>query len=78
MNRSDSLRMASLDITSLFTNIPIDETIDIIIKLLFENKDKKFMSFDKKQFKKLLEYATKDNLLSFNNGLFSQEDDVAM
>ena len=31
------LSMGSLDVDSLFTNIPLDETIDICINQLFEN-----------------------------------------
>ena len=34
-----SLSMGSLDVDSLFTNIPFDETIDICINQLFENTD---------------------------------------
>ena len=34
---SDNLIMASFDIKSLFTNIPLDETIDIITNRLFRN-----------------------------------------
>ena len=29
--------MASFDINSLFTNVPLDETIDIIVKKAFNN-----------------------------------------
>ena len=31
--------MGSLDVDSLFTNIPLDETIDICVNQLFENTD---------------------------------------
>ena len=34
-NKSTSLYMASFNIQSLFTNIPLDETIDICLELLF-------------------------------------------
>ena len=34
-----TLSMGSLDVDSLFTNIPLDETIDICINQLFENTD---------------------------------------
>ena len=39
-NKSTSLYMASFDIQSLFTNIPLDETIDICLELLFNKKRK--------------------------------------
>ena len=31
--------MGSLDVDSLFTNIPVDETIDICVNQFFENTD---------------------------------------
>jgi hypothetical protein len=34
---SNNVVMASFDVTSLFTNIPLDETIDIISNRLFSN-----------------------------------------
>ena len=34
-----TLTMGSLDVDSFFTNIPLDETIDICINQLFENTD---------------------------------------
>ena len=34
-----TLSMGSLDVDSFFTNIPLDETIDICINQLFENTD---------------------------------------
>ena len=34
-----TLTMGSLDVDSLFTNIPLDETIDICVNQLFENAD---------------------------------------
>ena len=40
MNEQDpTLSMGSLDVDSLFTNIPLDETIDICVNQLFENTD---------------------------------------
>ena len=42
--------MVSLDVSSLFTNIPLDDTINIIIeKLLFENET--VQNLTKDQFK---------------------------
>jgi hypothetical protein len=31
--------MASLDVESLFTNVPVDQTIDIILKYVYHNAD---------------------------------------
>ena len=39
---SDSVVMVSFDVTSLFTNIPVDETIEIISNQIFANRARDF------------------------------------
>ena len=46
--------MGSFDITSLFTNIPVDETIDVILDQLFQG-------FSCKQLKQLLNLSVKND-----------------
>ena len=65
-NQNPDLFMASFDIDSLFTNVPIDETIDISIKKLFGRK-KKYNGFSREQFKKLLGFAEKDTHSFYSN-----------
>ena len=50
--------MASFDVTSLFTNIPLDETIEIIAQQLFHNSEI-FHVFSRAEFIKLLNLAVK-------------------
>ena len=69
--------MASFDVQSLFTNIPLNETIDIITNGLF-NDSPKFMDFTPNQFKELLEIAVKESPFIFNNKVYMQTDGVAM
>ena len=69
--------MVSFDVQSLFTNIPLNETIDIIMNGLFGSLQK-YMNFTKKQFKNLLDLATKDSPFIFNDKLYVQTDGVAM
>ena len=69
--------MCSFDVQSLFTQIPLAETINIIIDLVFEN-NQYFHSFNKKQFKELLELATLNSYFIFNDKLYKQVDGVAM
>ena len=57
-----SLSMGSLDVDSLFTNIPLDETIDICINQLFENTDT-VEAFTKSELKQLLCLARKETCL---------------
>ena len=55
-----TLSMGSLDVDSLFTNIPLDETIDICVNQLFVNTDT-VEGFTKSELKQLLSLATKES-----------------
>ena len=76
-NQNPALYMASFDIDSLFTNVPLDETIDICVKKLYGRK-KKYEGFTKEQFKKLLTLAVKNSCFLFNGEYYEQVDGVAM
>ena len=75
--QNHKLFMTSFDVDSLFTNIPLDETIDICVRKLFGRKHK-FKGFTKADFKQLLQFAVKDSLLMFNGKYYIQCDGVAM
>ena len=69
--------MSSLDVDSLFTNIPLAETVGICADLLFENT----MIVDgltKDDFIKLLTLATTESFILFNGCYYQQTDGVAM
>ena len=61
--------MASLDITSLFTNIPLDETINICSNELFDKKQY-VSNLDRASFEKLLWLATKESFFIFNKTFY--------
>ena len=69
--------MGSLDVDSLFTNIPLEETIDICTNSLFENMEK-VEGLSKIEFKELLSLATKESYFVFNGQLYKQVDGVAL
>ena len=78
-----SLFMVSFDVVSLFTNIPLEETINIIVENAFGKKpkkgaDKKFHGFSRSQFIKLLRKCTKESHFQFLGKFFDQTDGVAM
>ena len=75
-NQNPNLFMASLDADSLFTNIPLDETINIIEKLFSENET--IHNLNKDQFKCLLTLASKESYFLFDGELYQQVDGVAM
>ncbi|XP_042892250.1 uncharacterized protein LOC122266530, partial [Penaeus japonicus] len=74
---ADQYFMASLDVTNLFQNVPLQETSNIILEALFNN-DSTVHGINKRQFKNLLDIATKDILFMFNDQTFKQIDGVAM
>ena len=69
--QSSNLFMASLDVEALFTNIPLEETIDICVELAFNGKDK-VEGLNRDQFRTLLSLATKESLILFNRSMESQ------
>ena len=65
--------MASLDVESLFTNIPLVETIKICCDSLYKNQE--FLcNFSKKQFEKLLRAALSNFYFLFD-GIVNQQFD---
>ena len=70
--------MCSSDVTSLFTNVPVNETIDIIIEKLFPGDDSKYYNMSKKEFRQLLSLAVKDSVFIFDKKIFKQVEGLAM
>ena len=70
--------MVSFDVQALFTNVPLSETIDIIINRLFPQDTTLFHSFDKNNFRKFLELAVVDTHFIFDNNVYKQIDGMAM
>ena len=76
--KNDAYVMASFDIKSLFTNIPLDESINIILNKIFPLNKTTYQGFDKNIFKKLLNICLKDNFFLFNQKLYFQKDGTPM
>ena len=77
LDKSSTLYMGSLDVESLFTNLPLQETIDICIDNLFKNNEI-VNNLDKTEFRTLLQFATDDPWFIFNKVFYKQIDGVAM
>ena len=67
--------MVSYDVCSLFTNIPVSETIDIAVKLILENK--KGLKFSENELAKLFRLAMSQTYFYFDGKIFEQVDGVA-
>ena len=61
-NSIDNKIMGSFDVRSLFTNIPVDFTINFILEIIFTNGVKDFNGLSKLQLKKLLHWTTKGTI----------------
>ena len=61
--------MASLDVDSLFTKIPLDEALDICIDSLYKDYDNT-PKISKVVILNLLNVATKESLFMFNNKFY--------
>ena len=74
---SSSVFLCSFDISSLFTNVPLAETIEICADALY-NDDSMAPSFPRNIFVELMQLATSSVEFSFNNNMHRQIDGVAM
>ena len=68
--------LISFDVESLFTNIPLNETIDIAVDLILKHHPK--FSIKKPDLKKLFSFATSETHFLFNGKFYDQVDGVAM
>ena len=68
--------LISHDVTSLFANIPLQETIDIAINLIFNHNPN--LNITKKELKKLFLFATSKTHFVFNSKFYNQIDGVAV
>ena len=68
--------LVSYDVTSLFTNISLQETIDIAINLIFNHNPN--LNITKKELKKLFLFATPQTHFISNRTFSNQIDEVAM
>ena len=62
---------------SLFTNIPLEETINNSRDCLFGNEGK-INNFSRKDFKKVLRMASQNNFFNFDGKIYKQTDGLAM
>ena len=67
----------SFNVESLFTNIPTDSTINLILERVYKNKEIDIM-IPEHELKKLLNLCIKDNIFLFDGSLYQQVDGVAM
>ena len=74
---SEPVVMASIDVESLFTNVPLKETTEIITNNLMEINTSLY-GLTRNILLKLLNIVTSDSVFTFNGDLYAQVDGVAM
>ena len=60
--------LISFDVTSLFTNIPLEEIINIAVDVIFENYPN--IKFTRKELQKLFQMVTSETHFIFNNEIY--------
>ena len=73
--------LVSYDVSSLFTNVPLDETTEILVNRAFSNNwynTTHNLALTRTDLVDLLNVATKGQLFQFNGALYEQTDGVAM
>ena len=68
----------SFDVKSLFMNVPLDYTINIILKAIYDDNELYTKNISEKEMKELLLLCTKNVHFTFNNKIYQQCDGVAM
>ena len=68
--------LVSFDVCSLFTNIPLNETIDIAVNLIFENNSN--LNISKSDLNQLFLFATAQTHFIFKGNFYDQIDGVTM
>ena len=63
--------------TSLLTNIPLEYTINVILKQIYDQRELE-TKISRKEMKELLLLCTKNEHFSYDNKLYSQKNGIAM
>ena len=77
MKPRSNQKMISFDVVSLFTNVPLEKTIDIILRKVYREKLIK-TKIKREDLKKLLYLCTKEGHFTFNGETYIQTDGVMM
>ena len=76
-NIPNNFKLIYFDVTSLFTNVPLDFTIDVILKRIYD-KNEVNTNIPNQQMRDLLLLCTKNVHFSYNGDIYTQVDSVAM
>ena len=69
--------LVSFDVESLFTNVPVDEVINIAANLVYSSNSNNKPRYGKDVFIKLCKFATQGSFM-YNDNMYTQTDGVSM
>jgi sugar-specific transcriptional regulator TrmB len=70
--------MCSFDVESLYTNVPVEEAIEITLDFIYKPKKVIDVPFNREQLNTLLNLSIRDAPFRFQNKIYKQVDGVAM
>ena len=74
---NEGYRWISFDVESLFTNVPLAKTIDVVLRRVY-TEDAIDTNLKKRTLKKLIKDCCQKTTFSFNSVLYEQNDGVSM
>ena len=74
---SNKHKVISFDVKALFTNVPLDFTINVILRRIYDNSEID-TNISKKEMKDLLMLCTKNVHFSFNGDIYIQCDGITI
>ena len=77
MVNDDKLNMVSFNVKSLFMNVSLDCTIDVILERVYENNEI-FASITRNEVKEMLILCTKNAHFTFESRTYVQTDGIVM
>ena len=78
MDTNSCRYIVSFDVESLFTNVPTNETIEIILNEVYKGEVTIFHDLTPEELEKLLRICTQESHFQFNGKYYDQLDGVAM
>ncbi|CAF3033919.1 unnamed protein product [Rotaria sp. Silwood2] len=78
LDKEKTYIMCSFDVESLYTNVPVEEAIEITLDYMYKPTKLIDIPFNREQLKTLLNLAIRDAPFRFQNRIYKQIDGVAM
>lgn len=78
LDKEKTYTMCSFDVESLYTNVPVEEAIEVTLNYMYKPTKLINVPFDREQMKVLLNLSIRNATFRFQNKIYRQIDGVAM